>query len=61
MVDAAMSKRVVVEVNADLHKELRKIAVINDLRLHVLVNAFLEEYLSDEERVKTLLKRLPRG
>jgi|YelNatPaOPRAMG01_1025707.scaffolds.fasta_scaffold63198_2 hypothetical protein len=55
-----MSKRVVVEVNAQLHKELRKIAVINDLRLHILVNAILEDCLSDEEKVKALLKQLAR-
>ncbi len=53
-----MSKRVVVEVREDLHKELRKIAVLNDLHLHVLTNALLEDYLSNEERVKVLLKRL---
>ena len=53
-----MSKRVVVEVREDFHKELRKLAVINDLRLHVLTNALLEDCLSDEERVKILLKRL---
>jgi hypothetical protein len=52
-----MSKRVVVEVRADLHKELRKLAVVNDLRLYVVVNVLLEDCLRDEERVKGLLKR----
>ncbi len=53
-----MSKRVVVEVQSDLHKELRKLAVLNDVKTYVLVNAILEECLSDEERLKALLKRL---
>ena len=53
-----MSKRVVVEIRADLHKELRKIAVLNDLKLYTVANVLLEDYLSDEERVKALLKRL---
>ncbi len=54
----AVSKRVVVEVQSDLHKELRKLAVLNDVKTYVLVNAILEECLSDEERLKALLKRL---
>ncbi len=53
-----MSRRVVVEIRAELHKELRKVAVLNDLKLHVLVNALIEDYLSDEEQLKALLKRL---
>ena len=53
-----MSRRVVVEVREDVHKELRKIAVANDLKLHVLANALLEDYLLDEEGVRNLLKRL---
>jgi hypothetical protein len=53
-----MSRRVVVEIQPDLHKELRKLAVLNDLKIYVLSNAILEDYLSDEARVKALLKRL---
>ncbi|MCW3984145.1 MAG: hypothetical protein NWE96_09140 [Candidatus Bathyarchaeota archaeon] len=53
-----MSKRVVVEVRADLHKQLRKIAVINDLKLYAVTNALLEDCLSDEERVQAALKRV---
>ncbi len=51
-----MSKRVVVEIRADLHKELRKIAVLNDLKLYTLTNALLEDCLSNKERVKAVLK-----
>lgn len=53
-----MSKRVVVEVRGDLHKELRKVAVLNDLKVYVVTNAILEEYLSSEELVRGLLRRL---
>ena len=53
-----MSRRVVVEIRPDLHKELRKLAVLNDLKIYVLTNAMLEEYLSDEAQVRALLKRL---
>jgi len=51
-------RRVVVEVRCDLHRELRKLALLNDLRIYVLVNGVLEEFLEDEERVKALIKRL---
>ena len=53
-----MSRRVVVEIQPDLHRELRKLAVLNDLKIYILVNAMLEDYLTDEIRVKALLKRL---
>jgi len=51
-------RRTVVEVRCDLHSEIRKLALLNDLRIYVLVNAILEEFLGDEERVKALIKRL---
>ena len=53
-----MNKRVVIEVTENLHHELRKLVVLNDLKVYVLVNAILEECLSDEVRVKQLLKKL---
>jgi hypothetical protein len=51
-------RRVVVEVRCDLHRELRKLALLNDLRIYELVNAVIEDELSDEERVKGLVRRL---
>lgn len=51
-------KRTVVEVRDDLHREIRKLALLNDLRIYVLANAIVEEFLKDEERVKALIKRL---
>jgi hypothetical protein len=54
-------RRVVVEVREDLHRELRKYALLNDLRIYELTNAIIEEALRDEERVKALIKRLRVG
>jgi hypothetical protein len=51
-------RRVVVEVREDLHREIRKLALLNDLRIYELTNAMIEEFLKDEERVKALIKRL---
>jgi hypothetical protein len=51
-------RRTVVEVRADLHQQLRKLALLNDMRIYVLANAIIEEPLGDEEKVKALLKRL---
>jgi hypothetical protein len=51
-------RRTVVEVREDLHREIRKLALLNDLRIYELVNAIIEEFLRDEERVKGLIKRL---
>jgi len=53
-----MARRTVVEVREDLHRELRKLALLNDLRIYELTNALLEEALKDEERIKTLIKKL---
>jgi hypothetical protein len=52
------NRRTVVEVREDLHREIRKLALLNDLRIYELTNAILEEFLKDEERVKALIKRL---
>ena len=48
----------VVEIRENLNHELRKLAVLNDLKIYVLANTILEECLSDELRVKQLLKKL---
>ena len=50
-------RRVVVEIREDLHQELRKLAIINDIKLYVLVNAIVGETLNDQEKVKILLKK----
>jgi len=52
------NRRVVVEIREDLHQELRRLAIMNDLKLYMLVNAIIEETLNDEEKLKTLTKRL---
>jgi len=52
------SRRTVVEVRDDLHREIRKLALLNDLRIYELANAIIEEALKDKEKIKTLIKRL---
>ena len=52
------SRRTVVEIREELHREIRKLAIINDLKIYVLTNAIIEDFLSDQERVKALIKRL---
>jgi hypothetical protein len=51
-------RRTVVEVRADLHQQIRKLALLNDLRIYVLANAIIEETLEDQERINALIKRL---
>ncbi|MCW4017366.1 MAG: hypothetical protein NWF00_01570 [Candidatus Bathyarchaeota archaeon] len=51
-------KRVVVEVSEEVHGRLRRLAIFNDLKLYVLVDALMEEALRDEEQVKLLIKRV---
>jgi hypothetical protein len=51
-------RRRVVEVRVDLHQRVRKLALLNDLRIYVLANAILEETLNDKERINALIKRL---
>ena len=48
----------VVEVRDELHREIRKLALLNDLRIYEVANAIIEEFLKDEERVKVLIRRL---
>jgi hypothetical protein len=52
------TRRAVVEIRADLHKEIRRHAILNDVKIYELTNAIVEECLKDEERVKALIKRL---
>ncbi len=51
-------RRVVVEIREDLHREIRKHAILNDVKIYQLTNAIMEEALKDEEHVKALVKRL---
>jgi len=51
-------RRTVVEVREDLHMEIRKIALLSDLRIYELTNAILEEFLKDKEKLNLLLKKL---
>jgi ribosomal protein L14 len=51
-------RRTVIEVREDLHRENRRLALLNDLCIYQLANAIIEDYLKDGERVKALIKRL---
>jgi hypothetical protein len=50
--------RKIVEVRADLHQQIRKLALLNDLKIYVLANAIIEDALSDKERIVALVKKL---
>jgi hypothetical protein len=52
------SRRTVVEVREDLHREVRKLALLNDLKISVLVNGIIGESVGDEDKVGALIKRL---
>jgi hypothetical protein len=54
---ADQRRRVVVEVEAEVHRELRKVALFNDLKVYELTNALLEDVLENEEHVKAVVKR----
>ena len=52
------SRRAVVEIRADLHREIRRHAILNDVKIYELTNAIVEELIRNEESVKTIIKRL---
>ena len=45
----------VVGVCDDLHREIGKLALLNDLRIYELANAIIEETLKDKEKIKRLI------
>jgi hypothetical protein len=51
-------RRVVVEIREDLHQALRKTAIMNELKLYVLVNGIVEEALNQQERLKDVIEKL---
>jgi hypothetical protein len=52
------NRRTVIEIHADLHQQIRKLAILNDLKIYVLANAIIEDALSDQEKITALIKRL---
>lgn len=52
------SRRTVVEVRNDLHREIRKLALLNDLRIYELTNAIIEEAVANQEKMKLLIKKM---
>jgi hypothetical protein len=51
-------RRTVIEIRADLHQQIRKLALLNDLKIYMVANAIIEETLSDQEKITALIKRL---
>lgn len=51
-------RRTVVEVRNDLHKEIRTLALLNDLRIYELANAIIEEVLADQEKMELLIRKM---
>jgi hypothetical protein len=52
------NRRAIIEIHADLHQKIRKLAILNDLKIYVLANAIIEDVLSDQEKTAALIKRL---
>jgi hypothetical protein len=52
------TRRTVIEIRADLHQKIRKLAILNDLKIYVLANAIIEDVLNDQEKITVLIKRL---
>lgn len=52
------NRRTVIEIRADLHQKIRKLAILNDLKIYVLANAIIEDVLNDQEKITALIKRL---
>jgi hypothetical protein len=52
------NRRVVVEIREDLHREIRKQAILNDIKIYELTSAIMEEFLKDDACIKALIKRL---
>ena len=52
------SRRTVIEVRDDLHSEIRKLALLNDLKIYELANAILMDFLRNQEETSALIKRL---
>jgi hypothetical protein len=39
-------------------RAVRKLALLNDLKLYVLVNGIIGKFVGDEDKVRALIKRL---
>jgi hypothetical protein len=51
------NRRTVVEIRQDLHQEIRKLALLNDLRTYELANTIIEEALGDHEKMKLVINK----
>jgi len=53
--------RTVVEIHDDLHGRLKRLALLNDLRIHEVTNAAITDFLQDPVRIKATVQRLRVG
>ena len=51
-------RRLMVEASDDVDREIRRLAILNDLKIYEFTYAVVEEFLRDRERVKALVRRL---
>jgi hypothetical protein len=51
-------RRTVVEVRDDLHREIKKLALLNDLRIYELTNAIIEDAVKNPENMRVLIKKI---
>jgi len=47
-----------VQIRKDIHARIKALSALNDLKLRDLATALLSEILTDEERVKQIIKKL---
>jgi hypothetical protein len=47
-----------VEIREDLHQELKKTAVMNELKLYRLVNGIIAATLDDQDTLKDVIRKL---
>ena len=52
------ASRTVVEIQDDLHGQLKRLALLNDLRIHELANTVIGDFLQDSEQVKATIRKL---
>lgn len=55
------TSRTVVEIRDELHGQIKRLALLNGLRIHELANAVVADFLIDPQRVRAIVKRLSFG
>ena len=50
--------RTVVEIRDELHGQIKRLALLNDLRIHEVANAAIANFLHDEQKIKATIMEL---